>query len=136
MELGLAVVTLINNFMSRFPASGSKQGGGKFDVRSVLDWRRASKQGEAARSTLEPAKEAPSFSSPAELLAALPPDLVRKLFEVRAQLSTDEQAQLMQLLAAMPADELPAIAASLQAMSTDEVLATIRKQLASPEKGA
>ncbi len=69
------------------------------------------------------------------MLAALPPALVRKLLEVRAQLSTAEQEQLMQLLSAMPPDELPAIAASLESMSTDEVVATVRKQLAAPGKG-
>src|SRR5262249_60860948 len=47
MELGLAVVTLINNFMSRFPSgSAPKQGGAKLDLRSLFDWRHAAKQGE------------------------------------------------------------------------------------------
>src|SRR5689334_4365647 len=42
MELGLAVVTLINNFMGRFPSGGApKQGGAKFDLKSVLNWRHA-----------------------------------------------------------------------------------------------
>lgn len=136
MELGLAVVTLINNFMSRFPSgSAPKQGGTKFDVRSLFDWRHASKQGEEARASLGPAETEPRFKSPAEAMAALPPDLVRKLFEVRAQLSADEQSQLMQLLSAIPPDELPAIAAQLESMSTDEVLVMVRKQLGAPVKG-
>lgn len=55
MELGLAVVTLINNFVSRStPVSAPKQGSAKFDVRSLFDWRHASKQGETARAYLGP----------------------------------------------------------------------------------
>lgn len=125
MELGLAVVTLINNFMSRFPSvSAPKPGGAKLDVKSLFDWRHAAKQGDAARSSLAPGDSAPSFNTPGEMLAALPPDLVRKLFEVRAQLSAEEQSQLMHLLSAIPPGELPAIAAQLEPMSTDEVLAS------------
>ncbi len=136
MELGLAVVTLINNFVSRSSAaSAPKQGGAKFDVRSLFDWRHASNQSKEARASLGPAETAPTSKSPAEVLAALPPALVRKLLEVRAQLSTAEQEQLMQLLSVMPPDELPTIAASLESMSTDEVLATVRKQLVAPVKG-
>ena len=67
-------------------------------------------------------------------MAALPPDLVRKLFEVRGQLTADEQSQLMQLLAAIPSAELPAVAAQLGPMSADDVLAMVRKHLA-PVKG-
>ena len=136
MELGLSVVTLINNFMSRFPSGGSpaKQGGAKFDVKSLFDWRHASKIGEEARASLGPAETAPHFKTPAEAMAALPPDLVRKLFEVRGQLTADEQSQLMQLLAAIPPDELPAVAAQLGPMSADDVLAMVRKHLA-PVKG-
>lgn len=136
MELGLAVVTLINNFMSRAPAlAAPKQGGAKLDVRSLLDWRHAAKQGESARSALAPLESVPSFKSPAELMAALPPDLVRKLFEVRTQLTADEQSQLMQLLSAIPPDDLPAVAASLESMSTADVLTTVRQQLAAVAKG-
>jgi hypothetical protein len=136
MELGLAVVTLINNFMSSRATTGSapKQSGTKFDVKSLFDWRHASKQGEEARASLGPAESAPRFKTPAEAMAALPPDLVRKLFEVRAQLSADEKSQLMQVLSSIPPDELPAIAAQLEPMSTDEVLAMVRQQLA-PVKG-
>lgn len=136
MELGLAVVTLINSFMSQRSslASASKQVAPKFDVRSVLDWRHAAKQGEAGRSMLG-ATDTPSFKTPAEAMAALPPDVVRKLLEVRAQLTADEQSQLMQLLSAIPPDELPAIAAELEPMSTDKVLAMLRTQLATV-KGA
>jgi hypothetical protein len=137
MELGLAVVTLINNFMSRFPAGAApKQGGAKFDLKSLFDWRHAAKQGDAARSSLAPADSAPTLKTPGEVLAALPPDLVRKLFEVRAQLSAEEQSKLMQLLSAIPPDELSTIAASLGSMSTDEVLATVRTQLTAMGKGA
>jgi hypothetical protein len=137
MELGLAVVTLINNFMSRFPAgTAPKQGGAKFDLKSLFDWRHAAKQGDAVRSSLAPGDSAPTFKTPGEVLAALPPDLVRKLFEVRAQLSAEEQSQLMQLLSAIPPDELAGIAASLGSMSTDEVLATVRTQLNAMGKGA
>jgi hypothetical protein len=64
------------------------------------------------------------------MLASLPPDLVRKVFAVREQLSTEEQSRLMQLLSAIPPEELPAIAAQLEPMSTDEVLAMLRTQLA------
>ena len=96
MELGLAVVTLINNFMSRSTAgSAPKQGGATFDVRSLFDSRHASKQGDEARATLGPAESAPRFKTPAEAMAALPPDLVRMLFEVRAHLTADEQSRLM-----------------------------------------
>lgn len=137
MDLGLAVVTLINNFMSRAPAtSGPKHGAAKLDVRSLFDWRHASKRGVAERSALGPAENASTFKSPAEVMAALPAELVRKLFEVRAQLTADEQSQLMELLSAIPPDELPAVAASLESMSTSEVLATVRKQLAVLAKGA
>src|SRR5262249_41379049 len=120
----------------RFPSgSAPKQGGAKLDLRSLFDWRHAAKQGEAARPSLAPAETAPRFKTPAEALAALPPELVHKLFEVRAQLTADEQSQLMHLLAAIPPDELPAIAAQLEPMSTDEVIAMVRKQLATPVKG-
>ena len=136
MELGLAVVTLINNFMGRFPAGGApKQGGAKFDLKSVFNWRHAAEQGAAARSSLAPGDSVGSFKTPGEMLAALPPDLMRKLLEVRAQLTAEEQAQLMQLLSAIPPDELPAIAAQLEPMSTDDVLAVLRTQLAAM-KGA
>lgn len=136
MELGLAVVTLINSFMGRFPAGGPpKQGGSKFDVKSLFDWRHAAKQGDAARSSLAPGDGAPSFKTPGEMLAALPPDLMRKLLDVRAQLTAEEQSQLMHLLSAIPPDELPAIAAQLEPMSTDDVLAMLRTQLAAM-KGA
>jgi hypothetical protein len=135
MELGIAVVTLINNFMSRFPSgAAAKQGGAKFDMRALFDWRRAAKLGEAARSPSEPAETAPSIKTPAEAMAALPPELLRKLLEVRAQLTADEQVTLMQLLSVIPPDELPAIAAQLESMPMDEVLAMVRKQLA-PMKG-
>jgi hypothetical protein len=137
MELGLAVVTLINNFMGRFPSgSAPKQGGAKLDLKSLFDWRHAAKQGDAARSSLAPAESTPTFKTPGEVLAALPPDLVRKLFEVRAQLSAEEQSKLMQLLSAIPPDELSTIAATLGSMSTDEVLATVRTQLTAMGKGA
>jgi hypothetical protein len=136
MELGLAVVTLINNFMGRFPAGGPpKQGGAKFDLKSVFNWRHAAEQGAAARSSLAPGDGAPSFKTPGEMLAALPPDLMRKLLEVRAQLTAEEQSQLMQLLSAIPPEELPAISAQLEPMSTDDVLAMLRTQLAAM-KGA
>jgi hypothetical protein len=136
MELGLAVVTLINNFMGRFPAGGPpKPGGAKFDLKSVLNWRHAAEQGAAARSSLAPGDGAPSFKTPGEMLAALPPDLMRKLLDVRAQLTAEEQSQLIPLLSAIPPDELPAIAAQLEPMSTDDVLAMLRTQLAAM-KGA
>lgn len=130
MELGLAIVTLINNFMGRFPSGGvPKQGGAKFDLKSVFNWRHAAEQGAAARSSLAPGDGVASFKRPGEMLAALPPDLMRKLLEVRAQLTAEEQSQLMQLLSAIPPDELPAIAAQLEPMSTEDVLAMLRAQL-------
>jgi len=136
MELGLAVVTLINNFMSRFPSGGAaKQGGPKLDLKSLFNWQHAAGQGAAARSSLAAGDCAPSVQTPGEMLASLPPDLTRKLFEVHGQLSADEQSKLMQLLAAIPPDELPAIAAQLAPMSTDDVLAMLRNQLAAM-KGA
>jgi hypothetical protein len=143
MELGLGVVTMVNNLFAKFSAPAVAKTDGpakpdaptKFDLRSVLDWRHAAKLGEAARSTPALAEGAPSIQSPAAALAALPPNLVRKLFDVRAQLSADEHSQLMKLLSAIPPDELPAIAAELEPMSTDEVLAMVRKQLAAPVKG-
>lgn len=136
MELGLAVVTLINNFMTRPAAvAAPKQGGAKFDARSLFDWQHAARQGEAARASHGSAETARHFKSPAEVMAALPPDLVRKLFDVRAQLTADEQSQLMQLLSAIPPDELPSIATQLEPMSTEEVVAMVRTQLATPAKG-
>ena len=132
MELGLAVVTLINNFMGRFPSAGAqKQGGAKFDLKSVLNWRHAAEQGAAARSSLASGDGAPSVKTPGEMLASLPPELTRKLFEVHGQLSADEQSKLMRLLSVIPPEELPAIAAELAPMSTDDVLAMLRNQLAS-----
>jgi hypothetical protein len=138
MELGLAVVTLINNFMSQFKGSGSepKQNAGKLDVRSLFDWQHAAEQGEAARSSDAVVENAPRPRTTAEVMASLPPALVSKVFAVRAQLSADEQSRLMQLLSVMPAEELVAIAASFDSMSTDEVLATVRSQIAVPVKGA
>ncbi len=136
MELGLGIVTLINNFMSRFPSGGApKPGGAKLDLKSLFNWQHAAKQGDAARSSLALGDSPPSSKTPREMLAALPPDLVRKLFAVREQLSAEEQSQLMQLLSAIPPDELPAIAAQLEPMSTVEVLAMLRTQL-SAMKGA
>ncbi len=135
MELGLGVVTMVNNLFAKFsaPAAAPKSDEPtKFDLRSVLDWRHAAKQGEVARSSLGAGEYVTSLKSPAEVMAALPPDLVRKLFEVRAQLSADEQSRLMQLLSAIPPDELPAIAAQVEPMSTDEVIAMVRKQIATP----
>jgi hypothetical protein len=132
MELGLAVVTLINNFMGRFPSGGApKPGGAKFDLKSVLNWRHAAEQGAAARSSLASVDSAPSVKTPGEMLASLPPELTRKLFEVHGQLSADEQSKLMRLLSVIPPEELPAIAAELAPMSTDDVLAMLRNQLAS-----
>jgi hypothetical protein len=132
MELGLAVVTLINNFMGRFPSGGApKPGGAKFDLKSVLNWRHAAEQGAAARSSLASGDCAPSVKTPGEMLASLPPELTRKLFEVHGQLSADEQSRLMRLLSVIPPEELPAIAAELAPMSTDDVLAMLRNQLAS-----
>lgn len=138
MELGLAVVTLINNFMSQFKGSGSaqKQGAGKLDVRSLFDWQHAAQQGEAARSSDAAVENAPRPRTTAEVMASLPPALVSKVFAVRAQLSADEQSRLMQLLSVMPPEELVAIAASFESMSTEEVLATVRSQIAVPVKGA
>lgn len=138
MELGLAVVTLINNFMSQFKGSGSapKQGAAKLDVRSLFDWRHAAEQGEAARSSDEAVENAPRPRTTAEVMASLPPALVSKVFAVRAQLTADEQSRLMQLLSVMPPEELVAIAASFESMSTEEVLATVRSQIAVPVKGA
>ena len=136
MELGITLANLANNFMARPSAtlSGSKPEGSGFDVRSLFDWRRAAKQGEAAKASLGGAPDRPSFASPGEALAALPPELLRKLFEVRAQLSTDEQSRLMQLVSAFPPDELPAIATQMESLSADELLATIRKHIA-PTRG-
>jgi hypothetical protein len=136
MELGLAVVTLINNFMTRPTAvAAPKQEGAKFDARSLFDWQHAARRGEAARAADDATETAPRFNSTAEVMAALPPDLVRKVFEVRGQLTPDEQSQLMQLLSAIPPDEMPAIAAQLEPMSTEEVVAMLRTQLATPVKG-
>jgi hypothetical protein len=136
MERGLAVVTLINNFMTRPAAvAAPKQDGAKFDARSVFDWQHAARRGEAARAAHGATETAPHFKSTAEVMAALPPDLVRKVFEVRGQLTSDEQSQLLQLLSAIPPDELPAIAAQLEPMSTEEVVAMLRTQLATPVKG-
>lgn len=136
MELGLAVVTLINNFMSRPAAvAAPKQDGAKFDARSLFDWQHAARRGDEARAQHGATETAPRFNSTAEVMAALPPDLVRKVFEVRGQLTPDEQSQLMQLLSAIPPDELPAIAAQLEPMSTEEVVAMLRTQLATPAKG-
>jgi hypothetical protein len=143
MELGLGVVTMVNNLFAKFSAPAAAKSDAspksdattKFDLRSMLDWRHAAKQGDAARSSLGSGENAPSPKTPAELMAALPPDLVRKLLEVRAQLSADEQSRLMQLISAMPPDELPGIAAALESMPTDELLATVRNQLATPVKG-
>lgn len=138
MELGLAVVTLINNFMSQFSGSGSapKPNAAKLDVRSLFDWQHAAQQGEAGRSSDAAVENAPRPRTTAEVMASLPPALVRKVFAVRAQLSADEQSRLMQLLSVMPPEELMAIAASFESMSTDEVLATVRSQIAVPVKGA
>jgi hypothetical protein len=138
MELGLAVVTLINNFMSQFKGSGAapKQGAAKLDVRSLFDWQHAAQQGEAARSSVATVENAPRPRTTAEGMASLPPALVSKVFAVRAQLSAEEQSRLMQLLSVMPPDELVAIAASFESMSTEEVLATVRSQIAVPVKGA
>lgn len=136
MELGLAVVTPINNFMSRPAAvAAPKQEGAKFDARSLFDWQHAARRGDEARAQHSGTETAPRFNSTAEVMAALPPDLVRKVFEVRGQLTPDEQSQLMQLLSAIPPDELPAIAAQLEPMSTEEVVAMLRTQLATPVKG-
>lgn len=132
MELGLAVVTLINNFMGRFPPGGApKPGGAKFDLKSVLNWRRAGEQGAAARSSLASGDCAPSVKTPGEMFASLPSELTRKLFEVHGQLSADEQSKLMRLLSVIPPEELPAIAAELAPMSTEDVLAMLRNQLTS-----
>jgi hypothetical protein len=138
MELGLAVVTLINSFMSQFKGSGSapKQSAGKLDVRSLFDWQHAAQQGEAARSSDAAIENPPRPRTTAEVMASLPPALVSKVFAVRAQLSADEQSRLMRLLSVMPAEELVAIAASFESMSTDEVLATVRSQIAVPVKEA
>ncbi len=147
MEFGLGVVTLVNNLFAKLSPQGPKAGAStkadtqpkseastKFDLKSVIDWRHAAKQGEAAR--LSSGESSPSPKTPTELMAALPPNLVRKLLEVRTQLSADEQSRLMQLISAMPQDELPAIAAALESMSIDELLATVRTHLATPVKGA
>lgn len=138
MELGLAVVTLINNFMSQFKgaAGAPKQGAAKLDARSLFDWRHAAQQGEAARSSVAIVEDAPRPRTTAEVMASLPPALVSKVFAVRAQLSAEEQSQLMQLLSVMPPEELVAIAASFESMSTEEVLATVRSQIAVLVKGA
>lgn len=143
MEFGLGVVTLVNNLFTKLGAPPAPKAGAspksdaapKFDLRSVFDWRHASKQGAQARASLGPAETTPQFKTSAEAMAALPPDIVRKLFEVRAQLTADEQSQLMQLLSVIPPDDLPAIAAQLEPMSTDEVVAMVRNQLATPMKG-
>jgi len=122
--------------MTRAPSPAApKQGGAKFDARSLFDWQHAARQGEAARASHGATETAPHFKSPSAVMAALPPDLVRRLFDVHAQLTADEQQQLMQLLSSIPPDELPAIAAQLEPMSTDEVVATLRTQLAPPVKG-
>ncbi len=136
MELGLGVVTMVNNLFAKFSAPGAAKADAptKFDLRSVLDWRHAAKQGEVGRSS-RGAENVTSLKTAAEVMAALPPDLVRKLFEVRAHLSADEQSRLMQLLSAIPPDELPAIASQLEPMSTDDVIAMVRKQLPTPTKG-
>lgn len=135
MELGLGVVTLVNNLFAKFSPAGKSESTkaestSKLDPRSVFDWRHAAQLGEAARSSTAPA--APRNKSPAEALAALPPDVVRKVFDVKALLSTDEQSRLMQMISAMPPDEWPAIAASMESMTTEEVVETVRRFLVTP----
>ena len=144
MEFGLGVVTLVNNLFAKLgaPAAVAPKAGTspktdastKFDLKSVINWNHASKQGEAARAAATIEKPL-TTKSPAEVLASLPPELVRKLLEVKALLTTDEQSRMMQLISVMPADELQALAASMESMTADELVATVRGYL-TPGKAA
>lgn len=148
VELGIGATTLANNLFAKFfPATAGAPGAAKqpdgstsFDLRSMVDWRHAAKQGEAARSSRAVTEHASVSTDPgmaaALPLTSLPPALLAKLFEVKAQLSTEEQSTLMQMLSALPPGEVTLISAQLEPMTTDAIVAMIRRELAVPGKEA
>ena len=132
VEFGMAAMTLVNNLIETFRPGGKPDGppGSKpprpgFDLRSLLDWRRAAPP---------PAEEvrtqaAPSPTEMLRLLAGLPPELMTKLRAVRELLDPDEQAKLMPFVMALAPDELAAIAAELMPRSVDEIAAMFRAEV-------
>ena len=68
------------------------------------------------------------------IVAALPPEFMTKLREVRELLTPDEQSRLMPFVMAIAPDDLPAIAAELMPKTIDEIAAIFRAQLAKVAK--
>lgn len=136
LEFGMAAMTLVNNLIESF-RGGTRppRSSVGFDLRSLLDWRRAAPQADGA--DVERPRVVPS--SPADamrVMASLPPELLIKLQPVRERLSPDEQAELMPIVMAIGPDDLPAIAAELMPKSVDEIAAIFRAQITKPSKEA
>ena len=137
IEFGMAAMTLVNNLIETF-RGGSKAAGSTdkqtastgFDLRSLLDWRRAAPQTKSTQRESIPEAASTSPAALMRLVASLPPELVSKLQAVRDHLTADEQARLVPLLMAIGPDELPAVAAELMPTSIDEIAATFRAELA------
>jgi len=140
IEFGMAAMTLVNNLIETFRGGSKTTGpttsvGGQstgFDLRSLLDWRKAAPQSEVSETSAGAGPRSPEDVMRA--LASLPPELMTKLRTVREQLSADEQARMMPLLMAIGPDELPMVAAELMPKSIDEITAIFRAQLAKQVK--
>ena len=140
MAFGMAAMTFVNNLMETFRGGQGPTGapttakGASFDLRSLLDWRRAVPQPSSHREPSEPTKlDFYAPLNPADMLrlaSALPAELREKLAGVRAQLAPDEEKRLMRLFAAIDPSELSAIVADLTPRSVDELVTLFRAQLA------
>ncbi len=136
MEFVTTVGTLANNILAQFKQASttnepnSKKPSG-LDLRSLVDWKHAAKQGNAERDESAKAPHAGLGS----VLASLPPAVMMKLVEVRKHLEPDEQDRLMKLVTSIPQDELPALAATLAEMPTEELVARLRSELSNPAWG-
>lgn len=137
IEFGMAAMTLVNNLIETFrggsktagPTTAAKTSTG-FDLRSLLDWRRAAPQTESTQREINADAASTSPADLMRLVASLPPELVAKLQAVREHLTPGEQARLVPLLMAIGPDELPAVATELMPKSIDEIAAIFRAQLA------
>ncbi len=128
IEFGMAAMTLVNNLIETFRGGSKTDATTGFDLRSLLDWRRATPSVAGTETSSGAVPRSPADVMRA--LASLPPELMTKLRTVREQLSADEQARLMPLLMAIGPDDLPAVAAELMPKSIDEIAAIFRVQLA------
>ena len=126
---GPLVTTLVSDWLNRRNAAPTTASKKKLDLASVFDWRKA-----APDPHQDPPPEAPKLSL-VELMAAMPPDVLGRLMQVRAQLTANEQDRLKTLFQSFDPADLPMITAEFSSRTVDELLAFLRARIADAVEG-